>query len=147
MKRKLRKSLSWLLTVAMIFSLFCGMIPTASAASARQGEYISVEYNDTSILPRTSLTIQVLGPNNQELEIIELGDIYGLGPDMTVAIQDQWIGTYEFNSASISQGTLTAWNDVTDTAIRQYFNWSTTAESATITITLKEAENTLTLAD
>ena len=31
MKRKLRKSLSWLLTVAMIFSLFCGMIPTASA--------------------------------------------------------------------------------------------------------------------
>ena len=32
MKRKLRKSLSWLLTVAMIFSLFCGMIPTASAA-------------------------------------------------------------------------------------------------------------------
>ena len=33
MKRKLRKSLSWLLTVAMIFSLFCGMIPTASAAT------------------------------------------------------------------------------------------------------------------
>lgn len=31
MKRKLRKSLSWLLTVAMIISLFCGMIPTASA--------------------------------------------------------------------------------------------------------------------
>ena len=34
MKRKLRKSLSWLLTVAMIFSLFCGMIPTASAVDS-----------------------------------------------------------------------------------------------------------------
>ena len=32
MKRKLRKSLSWLLTFAMVISLFCGMIPTASAA-------------------------------------------------------------------------------------------------------------------
>lgn len=31
MKRKLRKSLSWLLTVAMVASLFCGTIPTASA--------------------------------------------------------------------------------------------------------------------
>ena len=34
MKRKLRKPLSWLLTVAMIFSLFCGMIPTASAVDS-----------------------------------------------------------------------------------------------------------------
>ena len=32
MKRKLRKPLSWLLTFAMVISLFCGMIPTASAA-------------------------------------------------------------------------------------------------------------------
>ena len=31
MKRKLRKSLSWLLTVAMVFSLFCGVTPMASA--------------------------------------------------------------------------------------------------------------------
>ena len=31
MKRKLRKSLSWLLTFAMVISLFCGMIPSASA--------------------------------------------------------------------------------------------------------------------
>ena len=46
MKRKLRKSLSWLLTVAMIFSLFCGMIPTASAASSTLtvGEYGTLEY-------------------------------------------------------------------------------------------------------
>ena len=42
MKRKLRKSLSWLLTVAMIFSLFCGMIPTASAA----GFYSSIYQDD-----------------------------------------------------------------------------------------------------
>ena len=42
MKRKLRKSLSWLLTVAMIFSLFCGMIPTASAA----GFYSQIYQND-----------------------------------------------------------------------------------------------------
>ena len=38
MKRKLRKSLSWLLTVAMIFSLFCGMIPTASADALNDTE-------------------------------------------------------------------------------------------------------------
>ena len=34
MKRKLRKSLSWLLTVAMIFSLVFGAIPTASAVGS-----------------------------------------------------------------------------------------------------------------
>ena len=39
MKRKLRKSLSWLLTVAMIFSLFCGMIPTASAVDGTLFRY------------------------------------------------------------------------------------------------------------
>lgn len=46
MKRKLRKSLSWLLTVAMIFSLFCGMIPTASAAPDEQPEetYITADF-------------------------------------------------------------------------------------------------------
>ena len=47
MKRKLRKSLSWLLTFAMVVSLFCGMIPSASAVDDTVldlGEIGSIDY-------------------------------------------------------------------------------------------------------
>ena len=39
MRRKLRKSLSWLLTVSMIFSLVFGAIPTASAVDLQDTEF------------------------------------------------------------------------------------------------------------
>ena len=48
MRRKLRKSLSWLLTVSMIFSLVFGAIPTASAVDDETeinlGEIGSIDY-------------------------------------------------------------------------------------------------------
>ena len=63
MKRKLRKSLSWLLTVAMIFSLFCGMIPTASAAENVQAKATDgteeVVANITHDSGDTALTINI----------------------------------------------------------------------------------------
>ena len=59
MKRKLRKPLSWLLTVAMIFSLFCGMIPTASAASGSSGESLfTFEYSDGGITGKLTIVLQ-----------------------------------------------------------------------------------------
>ena len=63
MKRKLRKPLSWLLTVAMIFSLFCGMIPTASAAENVQAKATDgteeVVANITHDSGDTALTINI----------------------------------------------------------------------------------------
>ena len=53
MRRKLRKSMSWLLTVSMIFSLVFGAIPTASAApddSVWDNYYTSIRvYLDESV--------------------------------------------------------------------------------------------------
>ena len=39
MSKKLKKSLSWLLTFCMLISLFCGMVPTASAADFNASIY------------------------------------------------------------------------------------------------------------
>lgn len=66
MKRKLRKPLSWLLTVAMIFSLFCGMIPTASAESA-SNDYISFEYDYNLAAQSTTMTVNVQDENGNPL--------------------------------------------------------------------------------
>lgn len=68
MKRKLRKSLSWLLTVAMIFSLFCGMIPTASAAAVNN-DYITVEYDNDGVL-NNKITVNVILPDGTQTQSI-----------------------------------------------------------------------------
>ena len=149
MKRKLRKSLSWLLTVAMVFSLFCGMIPTASAVSVEESQYISIdEYNaGTDYTANTQMTVRVMSPDGQQLE--EIGPFRALRPDasMTVSIKDKYIGTYEFDTCDISKsnigtGSIDNWNDVNDTPTEQTFMYRTYTSETTITITLKEAENT-----
>ena len=81
MKRKLRKSLSWLLTVAMIFSLFCGMIPTASAAEAdSEQDLITFDYTDTGItgLYRI-LHIVVQNEKGEKLDTLTVNDYYSTG--------------------------------------------------------------------
>ena len=149
MKRKLRKSLSWLLTVAMVFSLFCGMIPTASAVEIADSQYISVDdYNDgTDLTVNTQMTIKVMAPDGNLLE--EIGPFRALRPDasMTVSIKDEYIGTYEFDTCEISKsdigtGSIDYWNDVNDTPTEQTFMYRTYTSETTITITLKEAEYT-----
>ena len=67
MKRKLRKSLSWLLTVAMIFSLFCGMIPTASAAGFYSEIYRD---DDKGISIAFSRNTQATEPKSVEVTVI-----------------------------------------------------------------------------
>ena len=68
MKRKLRKSLSWLLTFAMVISLFCGMIPTASAASGKSEEGLfSFDYSDGGI---GELTIVLQDESGKQLDTL-----------------------------------------------------------------------------
>ena len=81
MKRKLRKSLSWLLTVAMIFSLFCGMIPTASAAEAdSEQDLITFDYTDTGITGLyRRLHIVVQNEKGEKLDTLTVNDYYSTG--------------------------------------------------------------------
>ena len=81
MKRKLRKSLSWLLTFAMVISLFCGMIPTASAAEAGSNQdLITFDYTDTNLagLYRT-LHVVVQNERGEELDTLTVNDYYSTG--------------------------------------------------------------------
>ena len=99
MKRKLRKPLSWLLTVAMIFSLFCGMIPTASAASGSSGESLfTFEYSDGG------MTIVLQDEKGNQLDTFVAQDY-----------QKGWVGTnvltvnndYVITDISHETGTIT----------------------------------------
>ena len=81
MKRKLRKSLSWLLTFAMVISLFCGIIPTASAAEAGSNQdLITFDYTDTNLagLYRT-LHVVVQNERGEELDTLTVNDYYSTG--------------------------------------------------------------------
>ena len=81
MKRKLRKSLSWLLTFAMVISLFCGMIPTASAAEAGSNQdLITFDYTDTNLagLYRT-LHVVVQNERGEELDTLTVNDYHSTG--------------------------------------------------------------------
>ena len=147
MKRKLRKSLSWLLTVAMVFSLFCGMIPTASAVEQNSNtSYINVEYEGSSApTPRTNLTIQVKSTEGQDLQSIELNDTWSGGfVSMTISIQDQWLAQYEIADISISgtaadiQGNTPGVGD--DTMQSQTFTWTAYGDKTTITVTLGDVD-------
>lgn len=71
MKRKLRKSLSWLLTVAMIFSLFCGMIPTASAADEPEIK----EYHFMDIAEFQDLCLSKANVDPQDLHLLNVTSI------------------------------------------------------------------------
>ena len=78
MKRKLRKSLSWLLTVAMIFSLFCGMIPTASAAGgaiySNSELGINITASSSALIEKTGyFTVYVDGEIVAEDVSVQLG--------------------------------------------------------------------------
>ena len=147
MKRKLRKSLSWLLTVAMVASLFCGAIPTASAVEQNSNtSYINVEYEGSSApIPRTDLTIQVKSTEGQDLQSIELNDTWSGGfASMTISIQDQWLAQYEIADISISgtaadiQGNTPGVGD--DTMQSQTFTWTAYGDKTTITVTLGDVD-------
>ena len=101
MKRKLRKSLSWLLTVAMIFSLFCGMIPTASAATNQitvqddEGTVVAtIEHEEPEGLNNYDLNVRIM----LDGELVgETGSFetkaYGVNPFTVNATNSSW--TYE----------------------------------------------------
>lgn len=109
MKRKLRKSLSWLLTVAMIFSLFCGMIPTASAASTSNSDnrLFSLKYSDTNYDSlQGSLTVIMQDQNQQELDRLVVSNY-----EKTNAFHRNTIdvkGDYAIVGISATNGTFSA---------------------------------------
>ena len=108
MKRKLRKSLSWLLTVAMIFSLFCGMIPTASAAST-SNEYVSIDYDEgSSTDTKTTLTVNVVGTDGKTVATTKIDSLQATANTITISLNGNIQDTYDIESVSCSGGSVTS---------------------------------------
>ena len=103
MKRKLRKSLSWLLTVAMIFSLFCGMIPTASAKTVTgSNNYITVDYDNTGVSSSATLMVQVFDINGTAVETIKITDAALESQVVTINLTSAVSTTYDMEQVIIS---------------------------------------------
>ena len=108
MKRKLRKPLSWLLTVAMIFSLFCGMIPTASAAST-SNQYVSIDYDeDSSTDTKTTLTVNVVGTDGKTVATTKIDSLQATANTITISLNGDIQDTYDIESVSCSGGSVTS---------------------------------------
>lgn len=152
MKRKLRKSLSWLLTVAMIFSLFCGMIPTASAVPGdvtfSEGNYVDITYYN-GIGGKTNLTVNVVDKDTSEtLEILSLGEAYCAGGfSTTISLKESQFADYQIADVTgdgfIISGLTIGSGD--DTRQEVVFSWVHYSDSTEITVYLEEAENVLEL--
>ena len=103
MKRKLRKSLSWLLTVAMVISLFCGMIPTASAATVTgSNNYVTVDYDNTGASSNSTLMVQVFGIDGTTVETIEITDAALESQVVTINLTSAVSTTYDMEEVTIS---------------------------------------------
>ena len=130
MRRKLRKSLSWLLTVSMIFSLVFGAIPTASAAPGdetySESEYVDVTYYNGPGAT-ANLTILVQDNTGKTLDTISLKDIYNGGGRVTISIKDDHISSWEIaevraeNNINIGDATPGGAGDTTQNVT---FSWS-----------------------
>ena len=141
MKRKLRKSLSWLLTVAMIFSLFCGMIPTASAVPGdvtfSEGNYVDITYYN-GIGGKTNLTVNVVDKDTSEtLEILSLGEAYCAGGfSTTISLKESQFADYQIADVTgdgfIISGLTIGSGD--DTRQEVVFSWVHYSDSTEITV-------------
>ena len=152
MKRKLRKSLSWLLTVAMIFSLFCGMIPTASAAPDEQPEetYITADFyegvSEDVTLNKVDLTIKVVNTEEDLLQTIPYGLVLKTGATEKITLNSAYYGIYELADIKSENGNISSWSGNFTSSLEQTFTYSCLShDTDTITVVLKEAENTLAL--
>ena len=153
MKRKLRKSLSWLLTVAMIFSLFCGMIPTASALPIENttitgdGGVISTTYYQDTISGQTTLTIVVKNSAGEEIDRMVATQTYQTATTMIITLNEAYHGVYELDDITIDDGEIRDWSGNFDSGFQKEFTCDPGSQNATITVTLKEPTHTIVLND
>lgn len=142
MKRKLRKSLSWLLTVAMIFSLFCGMIPTASALPIENttitgdGGVISTTYYQDTISGQTTLTIVVKNSAGEEIDRMVATQTYQTATTMIITLNEAYHGVYELDDITIDDGEIRDWSGNFDSGFQKEFTCDPGSQNATITVTL-----------
>ena len=144
MKRMKKRLLAMLLVLMMVVSL----LPTGALADTNSdSKYISIGYaKDGGIT--SALTVIVNGPDGATLDTIGPFEVYSPSNRMTVSIKDEYIGVYEFDTCAINTDggqSITGWGAADDTAIKQDFSYNIYKDEATITITLKNAENTLSL--
>ena len=152
MKRKLRKPLSWLLTFAMVISLFCGMIPSASAAEyGNENGIITIDCAPAIIHDnKTSMDVQVkVKESSSVLESFTVDNIKKTTSTMTISVNQAYLAEYEIDSIEISTDkNYTGWNDDWNTAHEKQITFSTgVGENPTLTVYLSENENVLELTD
>ena len=146
MKRMKKRLLAMLLALMLVVSLLpVGVLAVTNSESS----YLSIDYTSDGGLT-SALTVIVNGPDGTTLDTIGPFDVYRPSNRMTVSIKDEYVGVYEFDTCVINTDGgqfITGWNEADDTAIMQSFSYNIYRDEATITITLKDAENTLTLSN
>lgn len=137
--RRLRKPLSWLLTVTMLISLFCGMIPTASAAESESEEsLIAFDYTETELsgLYRT-LYITVQDESGEELDTLEVNNYYSTGSSTnTITLQSEDYAIVDLGYEDFATGhvfTLLSYGKDSCS-----FSFNFTSSDATLVLTVRE---------
>ena len=139
--QKIKRGLSLLLAVALVLSL-CTI---GAAAAGKTGEYISVQHYDGPGR-KVSLTVKVVDAAGKVLETIGPFDTYRSGWTMTISLNPAYYGVYELADVSLEKGRISDWSGSFDDSYETTFTWSSRSNSSdTMTVTLKEAEQTLLL--
>ena len=149
MRRKLRKSMSWLLTVSMIFSLVFGAIPTASAAST-QGKIISIDSYSEALTDTnsTTMTVEVRDIHADEgaeaLDSFEVPNIRKSASTVEFSITQEYLAQYQISGIAISPESH--YTVTVDAPQHQSVYFTTgVGENPTLTIYVTEASNVLKL--
>lgn len=145
MSKKLRKPLSWLLALCMILSL----LPMSVFAEPPSEEetYITANFYTGAGL-KVDLTILVKNEAGDLLQTIDYGEVYRSGSTETITLNQAYAGIYELASITSENGDVSEWSGQFNSGFESTFTYSAIGEETdTITVTLKEAENTLRLTD
>lgn len=134
-----------ILSVLLVLVLVVGILPIGVSAEETQGEYISVDYYYNGPGLKTNLTVVVKNTVGDTLDTIEPFEAYRSGSTMTISLNPSYHGIYELDRISIDNGDVYNWSGSFNDSYKSTFTWSSDNDSATLTITLKEAEHTLEL--
>ena len=130
--KKLRKSISCLLVFAMVFSLFCGVTPMASAADKTQkGQYVSFSCDSGNY----EIQVNVVHNSNPDVhETFTVQNTYGAIHRIQISVNAEYQNQYEIEKVEADGGSLTSPSNENGTFSANWAPNITKQQSFTITL-------------